>query len=98
MDPGLSCDVYADEPWLYGPSLSCWFALRIGEMVKGGEDFPSPGVMHEGADGTGQVLRDKLGLPSDNEKRRKFFLDVKNRQSFVFEKGRVYGGVSSDAC
>lgn len=94
IDPGLSCDAYADKPWLYGPSLSCWFALRVGEQVKEGEDFPSPGVMHEGADGTGQDLRDELGLPSDNEKRRKYFLDAKHRQSFVFEKGRVYGGVS----
>lgn len=61
-----------------------------------GQNFPSPGVMHEGADGSGQDLRDKLGLPSNNEKRRKYFLDAKHRQSFVFEKGRVYSGVSVD--
>lgn len=66
-------------------------------MVKDGQDFPSPGVMHEGADGTGRDIRDKLALPSDNEKRRKFFLEAKNRQSFVFEKGRTYSGVSLDA-
>jgi hypothetical protein len=33
IDPGLSCDAYADEPWLYGPSLSCWFGFHIGDVV-----------------------------------------------------------------
>jgi hypothetical protein len=48
--------------------------------------------MTEGADGTGKDLREQLGLPENNEKRRKYFLDAKNRQSFVFEKGRCYQG------
>lgn len=90
IDPGLSCDVYADEPWLYGPSLSCWFALRLGEEIAEGEDFPAPGVLQEGADGSGQRLREGLGLPENNEKRRKFFLSESNREKFVFEKGRLY--------
>ncbi|SMQ48901.1 unnamed protein product [Zymoseptoria tritici ST99CH_3D7] len=92
IDPGLSCDAYADQPWLYGPSLSCWFALRIGEKVNEGEDFPTPGVMTEGADGTGKDLRERLGLPENNEKRRKYFLDAKHRQPVFFEKGRCYQG------
>lgn len=54
--------------------------------------------MHEGADGSGREVRDKLGLPGDNEKRRKYFLDAKNRQSFVFEKGRLYSGVRCARC
>lgn len=33
IDPGLEIDAYADEPWVYGPSLSCWFGLRIGDKV-----------------------------------------------------------------
>jgi hypothetical protein len=93
IDPGLQCDAYADEPWLYGPSLSCWFAFRIGEKVENGQDFPAPGeedITREGADGSGQEERKSLGLPENNEKRRKFFLDAKNREGFVFQKGRCY--------
>jgi hypothetical protein len=93
IDPGLQCDAYADEPWLYGPSLSCWFAFRIGEKVEDGHDFPEPGeedVTREGADGSGHEERERLGLPENNEKRRKFFLDAKNRENFVFQKGRCY--------
>lgn len=90
IDPGLACDVYADEPWLYGPSLSCWFALRIGDVVADGDDFDAPGVLVEGADGRGKDVREKLGLPEHNEKRRKFFLRAENREEFVFEKGRLY--------
>lgn len=92
IDPGLQCDVYADEPWLYGPSLSCWFALRIGDEVAPDEDFPFPGVITEGADGSGQQIRESLNLPSNNEKRRKHFLNQANRQAFTFQKGRLYQG------
>lgn len=93
IDPGLQCDAYADEPWLYGPSLSCWFAFRLGEKVEEGQDFPAPGeenVTREGADGSGQEERERLGLPENNEKRRKYFLDAKHREGFVFQKGRCY--------
>ncbi|KAK4623600.1 hypothetical protein CLAFUW4_05329 [Fulvia fulva] len=92
IDPGLSCDVYADEPWLYGPSLSCWFAFRIGDTYQEGQDFPAPGVLSDGSDGSGTAVRERLGIPDNNEKRRKFFLDAKNRESLVFEKGRLYQG------
>ncbi|KAK4502838.1 hypothetical protein PRZ48_006264 [Zasmidium cellare] len=90
IDPGLSCDVYADEPWLYGPSLSCWFGLRIGEKINEGDDFDAPGVLTEGADGTGREVRYKYNLPENNEKRRKFFLSPSNRDPFIFEKDRLY--------
>lgn len=94
IDPGLSCDAYADEPWLYGPSLSCWFAFRLGEKVGDDEEVPEPGgedeVTREGGDGSGKEERARHGLPENNEKRRKFFLDAKNREGFVFEKGRCY--------
>ncbi|TKA21879.1 hypothetical protein B0A50_08615 [Salinomyces thailandicus] len=93
IDPGLDCDAYADEPWLYGPSLSCWFAFRIGDMVESGADFPAPAedvVMRDGGDGTGQEVREKMGLPENNEKRRKHFLSAPNREAFTFEKGRLY--------
>ena len=58
-----------------------------------GQDFPAPGeedVTREGADGSGQEERERHGLPENNEKRRKFFLDAKNREGFVFQKGRCY--------
>ncbi|KXT17652.1 hypothetical protein AC579_10114 [Pseudocercospora musae] len=90
IDPGLACDVYANEPWLYGPSTSCWFALRIGEKIEDHSDFPVPGVLVEGADGSGSQIRSQLGIPSNNEKRRKHFLNEKNREVFIFEKGRLY--------
>lgn len=57
------------------------------------EDFPEPGEEHvtrEGADGSGQGERERFGLPENNEKRRKFFLDAKNRENFSFQKGRCY--------
>lgn len=58
-----------------------------------GQDFPAPGeenVTREGADGSGQEERERLGLPENNEKRRKYFLDAKHREGFVFQKGRCY--------
>jgi hypothetical protein len=33
IDPGLEGDVYADNPYLYGPALSSWNVLRIGHKV-----------------------------------------------------------------
>lgn len=92
IDPGLACDVYADEPWLYGPSLSCWFALRIGDEYADDADFPAPGAFTDGADGSGETVRDEIGMPEDNEKRRKFFLNAANRHKLVFKKGRLYQG------
>ncbi|KAK3658038.1 hypothetical protein LTR56_000754 [Elasticomyces elasticus] len=93
IDPGLSCDAYADEPWLYGPSLSCWFAFRIGDKIEQGADFPGPddhNAMKEGGDGSGQAIRSRLGIPENGDKRRKYFLDNKHRENFTFESGRLY--------
>lgn len=97
VDPGLEMDAYADEPWLYGPALSCWFAFRVGDKIQGDlgkETLPereeSNDVLHEGADGTGQEVRKKFNLPENNEKRRKHFLNRSNREAFTFEKGRLY--------
>jgi len=93
IDPGLSCDAYADEPWLYGPSLSCWFGFKVGDKYEPGQDFPAPdNVLKEGGDGSGEAARDALGVPASNDKRRKFFLNQSNREAFVFEKGRCYQG------
>lgn len=94
IDPGLECDAYADEPYLIGPALSCWFALRIGEIMNEGEEIPeaeeSRDVLREGADGSGVEVRQKHGIPDNNEKRRKFFLSAARREDFTFEKDRLY--------
>lgn len=95
IDPGLSHDAYADEPWLLGPSVSCWFAFRIGDIVPNGADFPQPEespCMKEGADGSGNEVREKHSIPPDADKRRKFFLSDEHRANFTFEKGRLYQG------
>lgn len=92
IDPGLECDAYADQPWLYGPALSCWFGFRVGGEIEG--DLPeakeAEDVLHEGADGSGQEVRDKNHIPDNNEKRRKHFLTAANRAAFAFEKDRLY--------
>ncbi|KAI7377581.1 hypothetical protein KC328_g14346 [Hortaea werneckii] len=46
--------------------------------------------MREGGEGTGLDIRSKLNLPENNEKRRKHFLSVSNREAFTFEKDRLY--------
>ena len=33
IDPGLEGDVYSDNPYLYGPALSSWNVLHIGDKV-----------------------------------------------------------------
>ncbi|KAF2770683.1 DUF1769-domain-containing protein [Teratosphaeria nubilosa] len=93
IDPALSCDAYADEPWLYGPTLSSWFAWRIGDVVEEGQDFPAPEdavAMREGAEGSGAEIRERMGIPENSQKRRKFFQSAANREAFTFEKGRLY--------
>lgn len=96
IDPGLECDAYADQPWLYGPALSCWFALRVGEsgntQARSKDMEDDNGIVYEGGDGSGQDIRLEKGLPDAAEKRRKFFLDKEHRDNFDFEQGRLYQG------
>jgi hypothetical protein len=33
LDPGLYSDAYSDNPYLYGPALSAFFTLNIGERI-----------------------------------------------------------------
>ena len=49
-------------------------------------------IVQEGAVGSGVEIRKKLRLPDTVSKRRRHFLNRKNLESFVFEKGREYGG------
>lgn len=99
LDPGLYSDPYCDEPYLYGPALSSWFAFSIGDLV---QDTPAKtqlfaldsndsGVISEGATGpSGDSIRNRHEMPSKWKKRRKHFLDTKALSSFTFEKGRMY--------
>jgi hypothetical protein len=41
IDPGLDGDMYADRPYLYGPALSSWNVLRIGDQVMSKDSLPS---------------------------------------------------------
>ncbi|KAK2878187.1 hypothetical protein FQN49_001068 [Arthroderma sp. PD_2] len=47
-------------------------------------------VVEEGAEGSGQEIRDRLQIPEDPSLRQKFFLTEQNRKDFEFEPGRVY--------
>lgn len=42
IDPGLDGDMYADRPYLYGPALSSWNTLHIGDQIIPEEDLPQP--------------------------------------------------------
>lgn len=97
VDPGIACDAYADEPWLYAPAVSTWMIMKIGDkspehqhgnIPHSFEDSP----LREGAEGSGHEVRRLHGLPENNNKRRKHFLKAQNREKFVFEKDRVYQG------
>ncbi|PVI02853.1 DUF1769-domain-containing protein [Periconia macrospinosa] len=98
LDPGVYSDPYSDKPYLYGPGLSSFFGFRIGEHTSEvsveqqlkTHDEEMLGVIEEGAHGSGQRIRADQHVPAKTSKRRKFFLDEKNRENFVFEAGRLY--------
>ncbi|KAI1614573.1 hypothetical protein EDD37DRAFT_611851 [Exophiala viscosa] len=103
IDPGLDGDVYADKPYLYGPALSSWNFMRIGDQVvkkdevkdKNAWKVPNATSFHEtvveeGADGSGEEVRKDGGIPADAAARKKYFLTESHRDAFVFEAGRLY--------
>lgn len=98
LDPGLYSDPYSDQPYLYGPALSSFFAFRIGEKTSTMSasdqlsqlDQESASVIEEGAYGSGAEVRETLKMPSKWKKRRKFYLDAKALANFTFEKDRMY--------
>ncbi|OAL52457.1 DUF1769-domain-containing protein [Pyrenochaeta sp. DS3sAY3a] len=98
LDPGLYSDPYSDEPYLYGPALSSFFALHIGETtdrVSAAQqlatlDDSAASVILEGASGSGIQIRESLSLPSGWKQRRKNFLGAAALEGFTFEKGRMY--------
>ncbi|KAF1832817.1 DUF1769-domain-containing protein [Decorospora gaudefroyi] len=98
LDPGIYSDAYSDEPYLYGPALSSFFAFRIGDRTSevSAEDQlarlaqETDGVTEEGAEGSGKEARKASGMPSKWKKRRKHYLDAQALSDFTFEKGRMY--------
>lgn len=98
LDPGLYSDPYSDQPYLYGPALSSFFAFQIGEKTSvmspsdqlSRLEQDSANVIEEGAYGSGVEIRKILNMPPKWKKRRKFFLDAKALADFTFEKDRMY--------
>ena len=97
IDPGLYGDVYADEPYLYGPLLSSMNVWRVGpkddkeqekiEEVRANEEVM---ILSEGADGDGEAERTKHNIPADAAARKKYFLTEQHLKDFTFEAGREY--------
>ncbi|GAB1317743.1 F-box domain containing protein [Madurella fahalii] len=89
IDPGLDGDAYADVPHLYGPALSSFNAVHVGE----GENDPEKGGLwfEEGGDEDGMAWRDGIGAPSDAKARMKWALRQDSKEKWVWEYGRTYG-------
>ncbi|QSZ29764.1 hypothetical protein DSL72_004281 [Monilinia vaccinii-corymbosi] len=88
VDPGLDGDVYADEPYLYGPAASSFNVLYVGE---GGESADAGLVFEEGGDEEGEEHRMECGIPEGEAARKKYFLTEANRRDWDWEEGRTYG-------
>jgi hypothetical protein len=82
IDTSLWGDPSADTPYMYGPSLSCLNAFRIGEKTDKMPEW-APGDLEEETSAV-------EGIPEGAYYRKKYFLDEQHRNDFVFEKGRAY--------
>ncbi|KAH7379714.1 hypothetical protein BKA64DRAFT_749889 [Cadophora sp. MPI-SDFR-AT-0126] len=100
VDPGLDGDVYADQPYLYGPAASSVNKLHVGPKVgDGGEGEVKEGIGHheaglvfeEGGDEEGLEVRKDKGVPDTEAARKKHFLVEERRKDWEWEEGRVYG-------
>lgn len=98
VDPGLECDVYADEPWLYGRFLSSIDTLSLGSANETAAEPEEEGpptfdneigiLVNEGGLGAGLQLREEQKIPAASAARKKYFLNEAKRKEFVFEKGK----------
>lgn len=95
VDPGLDGDVYADEPYLYGPAASSVNTLYIGPKNDGEkgkfEEESAAVVFQEGGSKEGLDLRRENGIPETEAARKKHFLNEGNRKNWDWEAGRTYG-------
>jgi len=90
IDPGLEGDVYADEPYLYGPALSSFNTVHCGSGIndpaKGGLWFDEGASDAEGVD-----MRKRLNAPGDAKARMKWALKDSNKEGWVWGFGKTYG-------
>ena len=93
VDPGLDGDVYADQPYLYGPAASSVNTLHVaGKGTVSGEAEHDAGlVFTEGGDHEGMKMRGEKGVPETEAARKKHFLTEDNRKEWEWEEGKVYG-------
>lgn len=89
IDPGLDGDAYADKPYLYGPALSSFNTIHVGE---GDFDEEKGGLwFEEGGDEDGLEAREKVGAPLTSKTRMKWALRTDSKEKWVFEYGQTYG-------
>ncbi|ODA79542.1 hypothetical protein RJ55_05136 [Drechmeria coniospora] len=89
IDPGLDGDAYADRPHLYGPALSSFNAIHVGQ---GEYDEEKGGLwFEEGGDDKGKQARADKGMPDNSKARMKWALRDDSKQNWVFEYGQTYG-------
>ncbi|KAI8961151.1 DUF1769-domain-containing protein [Daldinia sp. FL1419] len=88
IDPGLEGDAYADQPYLYGPALSSFNAIHIGQ----GEVDPEKGGLwfEEGGDEEGIREREAIGAPTIGKDRMKWALKPVNKSKWLFQYGKTY--------
>lgn len=89
IDPGLDGDPYSDTPYLYGPAISSFNTVHVGE----GEYSESKGGLwfEEGGNKAGMIRRDELAIPTARKERMKWALIPRNKESWVWEWNKTYG-------
>ncbi|KAI0437636.1 hypothetical protein F4803DRAFT_537790 [Xylaria telfairii] len=88
IDPGLDGDPYADMPYLYGPGLSSFNSIHVGE---GEHDAEKGGLyFEEGGDEAGIEARQAIGVPDGAKERKKWALNNDSKDKWVFEYGKTY--------
>jgi len=87
VDPGLDGDVYADEPYLYGPLGGSANTLHVGSKSKSldtaGNGYIVEGVgleISEGGSEEGTAVRHEKSLPDLEAARKKWFVTEDNRK------------------
>lgn len=89
IDPGLEGDAYADKPYLYGPALSSFNVIHVGEgefdEEKGGLWF------EEGGDEEAMKTRREIGAPDVSKERMRWALKPQSKEDWIFEYGQMYG-------
>ena len=93
VDPGLDGDVYADQPYLYGPAASSVNTLHVGGKGDSSDIGKTEAglVFEEGGNDEGIEVREENGVPAGEAARKKYFLNEENRKDWEWEEGRVYG-------